>query len=142
MTIMTHDPLAASFGIAASGMKAQATRLRVVSENIANANSTAETPGGDPYRRKTIVFANVLDRALGADRVDVKRIGRDKGDFSLRHDPGHPAANAAGYVKQPNVNTLVEMMDMREAGRSYEANLNLLQQARSMVGRTIDMLRG
>lgn len=139
---MMIDPLAASFGIAATGMKAQATRLRVVAENMANANSTAETPGGDPYRRKTIVFASILDRALGADTVEVKKIGRDTGAFTMRHDPSHPAANAEGYVKTPNVNTLVEMMDMREAGRSYEANLNLLQQARGMVGRTIDMLRG
>lgn len=138
---MSFDPLSASFGIAATGMKAQATRLRVVAENLANANSTAEMPGGDPYRRKTVVFASVLDKALGANAVEVKRIGRDTGAFTLRHDPSHPAANAEGYVKLPNVNALTEMMDMREAGRSYEANLNLLQQARGMVGRTIDMLR-
>lgn len=139
---MSLDPLATSFGIAASGMKAQATRLRVVAENLANANSTSETPGGDPYRRKTVVFAAALDRAMGAEKVAVKRVGRDTGDFRLSYDPGHPAANADGYVKLPNVNSLVEAMDMREAGRSYEANLNLLQQARGMLGRTIDMLRG
>lgn len=139
---MALDPLAASFGIAASGMKAQATRLRVVAENMANANSTSETPGGDPYRRKTVVFASVLDRALKADTVEIKKIGRDDGDFRLQYDPGHPGADARGYVKMPNVNTLVESMDMREAGRSYDANLNLLQQARGMLGRTIDMLRG
>ncbi|ACI97645.1 MULTISPECIES: flagellar basal body rod protein FlgC [Rhodospirillales] len=136
------DPLASSFGIAASGMKAQATRLRVVAENMANASSTGETPGADPYRRKTIVFDSVLDRALRADTVRVKTIGRDSSDFRLSYEPGHPAADAKGYVKLPNVNTLVEMMDMREAGRSYEANLNVLQQARGMLGRTIDMLRG
>lgn len=139
---MAIDNLVASFGIAASGMKAQTTRLRVVAENMANANSTSEVAGGDPYRRKTLVFSTELDRALKADTVEVKRIGRDMGDFKLEYDPGHPAADADGYVKLPNVNTLVEAMDMREAGRSYDANLNVMQQARSMLGRTIDMLRG
>lgn len=139
---MSIDNLAASFGIAASGMKAQTTRLRVVAENMANANSTSEIAGGDPYRRKTVVFSSVLDRALKADTVEVKRVGRDMGDFRLEYDPSHPAADADGYVKLPNVNSLVEAMDMREAGRSYDANLNVMQQARSMLGRTIDMLRG
>lgn len=139
---MSIDNLAASFGIAASGMKAQTTRLRVVAENMANANSTAEIAGGAPYRRKTVVFSSVLDRALKADTVEVKRVGRDMGDFRLEYDPSHPAADADGYVKLPNVNSLVEAMDMREAGRSYDANLNVMQQARSMLGRTIDMLRG
>lgn len=139
---MSIDNLAASFGIAASGMKAQTTRLRVVAENMANANSTSEISGGDPYRRKTVVFSSVLDRALKADTVEVKRVGRDMGDFRLEYDPSHPAADADGYVKLPNVNSLVEAMDMREAGRSYDANLNVMQQARSMLGRTIDMLRG
>ncbi|WP_029011641.1 flagellar basal body rod protein FlgC [Niveispirillum irakense] len=139
---MSFDNLASSFGIAATGMKAQTARLRVVAENMANANSTSETPGGDPYRRKTVVFASVMDRALGADTVEVKRVGRDLSDFTLRHDPGHPAADENGYVKVPNVNTLVEAMDMREAGRSYDANMNVMQQARGMLSRTIDMLRG
>lgn len=139
---MSFDNLASSFGIAATGMKAQTARLRVVAENMANANSTSETPGGDPYRRKTVVFASVMDRALGADTVEVKRVGRDLSDFTLRHDPGHPAADENGYVKTPNVNTLVEAMDMREAGRSYDANMNVMQQARGMLSRTIDMLRG
>ncbi|MFV3076829.1 flagellar basal body rod protein FlgC [Niveispirillum fermenti] len=139
---MSIDNLAASFGIAASGMKAQTTRLRVVAENMANANSTSEVAGGDPYRRKTVVFSSALDRALKADLVAVKRVGRDMGDFTLEYNPGHPAADGNGYVKMPNVNSLVEAMDMREAGRSYDANLNVMQQARSMLGRTIDMLRG
>ena len=139
---MAIDNLAASFGIAASGMKAQTTRLRVVAENMANANSTSEVAGGDPYRRKTVVFSTVLDRALKADTVEVKRVGEDMGDFRLEYDPGHPGADEDGYVKMPNVNSLVEAMDMREAGRSYDANLNVMQQARSMLGRTIDMLRG
>lgn len=139
---MSIDSLAVSFGIAASGMKAQSTRLRVVAENMANANSTSETPGGDPYRRKTVVFASVLDRALKSDSVEVKRIGRDQSDFRLEYNPGHPGADERGYVKLPNVNTLVESMDMREAGRSYDANLNVMQQARGMLSRTIDMLRG
>ncbi|MDG5496374.1 MULTISPECIES: flagellar basal body rod protein FlgC [Azospirillaceae] len=138
---MSIDNLTSSFGIAAAGMKAQATRLRVVAENMANANSTSEVAGGDPYRRKTIVFSSVLDRALSADKVEVKRIGRDESDFTLRYDPSHPAADENGYIKTPNVNSLVEAMDMREAGRSYDANLNVMQQARTMLGRTIDMLR-
>ena len=127
--------------IAAAGMKVQSARLRVTAENLANAESTAQAPGGDPFRRKTISFANRHDSAQGLDLVDVQRVGVDRSDFPLRYQPGHPAADAQGYVKYPNVNPLIELTDMREAQRSYEANLNAMQLARSMIGRTLDILR-
>jgi flagellar basal-body rod protein FlgC len=127
--------------IAAAGMRAQGTRLRVIAENLANANSTAPAPGEDPYRRQVVTFRNMMDRALGAESVEVNRVGRDNSDFQRRFEPSHPSADAEGYVLYPNVNVLVEMMDMREAQRSYEANLNALDAARSMIGQTIDLLR-
>jgi len=130
-----------SLDISASGMKAQGTRLRVISENVANAGSTALTPDGEPYRRKLVSFGAELDRQLGVDLVRVRRIGRDPSDFGQRYQPGHPAADGSGYVKTSNVNTLVEMADMREAQRSYEANLKVLQSSRTMLQRTIDLLR-
>lgn len=133
--------LEASMRIAASGMKAQAARLRVTAENLANAQSTARVPGGDPYRRKTISFESRLDRALGVELVEVARRGVDRGEFPLRYDPGHPAADANGYVKLPNVNPLIELMDMREAQRSYEAGLNAQAQARAMLQKTLELLR-
>ncbi|HMR30246.1 MAG TPA: flagellar basal body rod protein FlgC [Geminicoccaceae bacterium] len=133
--------LESSMRIAASGMKAQSARLRVTAENLANAESTSRTPGGDPYRRKTISFAERLDRELGVELVEVDRYGVDGSAFPMRYEPGHPAADEKGYVKEPNVNTLVEMMDMREAQRSYEANLNAQQQARAMLQKTLDLLR-
>ncbi|MBL6076683.1 flagellar basal body rod protein FlgC [Belnapia sp. T18] len=127
--------------ISAAGMQAQATRLRVVAENIANRDSTGPSPGADPYRRKTVTFANRLDRSLGAEMVQIRRIGTAPGDFPQLHDPSHPAADAAGYVKRPNVDSLVEMMDMREAQRSYSANLAVLETTRGMLTRTIEALR-
>ena len=127
--------------IAISGMQAQGTRLRVVAENLANAGTTAETPNDLPYRRQIVSFRNVLDRELGAQRVDVHQITEDPGQFSQRYQPGHPSADAAGYVLYPNVNTMVEMMDMREAQRSYEANLNVLETARRMLSGTVELLR-
>jgi len=127
--------------ISAAGMKAQGTRLRVISENMANAGSTALTPDGDPYRRKLVTFGVTLDRELGVPVVDVTRISRDSTQFGERFQPGHPAANASGYVKTTNVNTLVEMTDMREAERSYQANLKVMQASRGMLQRTIDLLR-
>jgi flagellar basal-body rod protein FlgC len=131
-----------SFFIASSGMRAQSERIRVVAENIANANSVALGPDGSPYRRKVISFTNEMDRELGVDLVKVERIGRDRAPFQLRFEPGHPAANADGYVEYPNVSSLVEMMDMREAQRSYRANLKVLETTRSLAGRTLDLLRG
>lgn len=134
--------LTKSLGISAAGMRSQGTRLRVISENLANAQSTAQTPGGDPYRRKVVTFANELDRASGVDNVKVAGIETDESEFERRLDPGHPAADADGYVLMPNVKPMVELMDMREAQRSYEANMNVMTAARSMLMRTIDMLRG
>ncbi|HYH20897.1 MAG TPA: flagellar basal body rod protein FlgC [Azospirillum sp.] len=124
-----------------AGMKAQGTRIKVVAENIANANTTAETPGDLPYRRKVVTFQNEMDRQLGMDTVKVKKIDVDKSDFERRYDPTHPSADADGYVLMPNVNTLVESMDMREAQRSYEANLTVVEATRTMLSRTIEILR-
>ena len=135
------DPLVASMKVAASGLEAQSTRIRIVSENLANARSTGDTPGADPFRRKTVTFAAELDRATGASLVQVERLGEDEGDFSTEYDPGNPAANEQGIVKMPNVNMLVEMADMREANRSYEANLQSIKQSRDLISATIDLLR-
>jgi flagellar basal-body rod protein FlgC len=131
-----------SMMIAASGMAAQGSRMRVIAENLANAGSTAETRDADPYRRKVPTFKNELDRKLGIDLVRMDKVVKDKSAFGMRFEPGHPAADAQGYVKIPNVNGLVEMMDMRDAQRSYEAGLNVINAARSMMARTIDLLRG
>ncbi|MEW9616643.1 flagellar basal body rod protein FlgC [Shinella sp. S4-D37] len=135
------DPLVASMKVAASGLEAQSTRIRIVSENLANARSTGDVPGADPFRRKTVTFAAELDRASGASLVEVERLGFDEGEFSTEYDPGNPAANAEGVVKMPNVNMLVEMADMREANRSYEANLQSIKQSRDLISATIDLLR-
>ena len=130
-----------SLMISAAGMRAQGQRLRVVAENLANADSVAEVPGGDPYRRKTISFKNQLDRELGLETVQVQKVDEDPSDFRMKYDPGNPAADAKGYVKLPNVNSLIEMTDMREAQRSYEANLKAIEVARNMLQRTIDLIR-
>lgn len=128
--------------VAGDGLKAQAARMRLISENIANSDSTADTPGGDPYRRKIPVFRAVLDRELGATSVKIATVRRDSAAFETRIEPSNPAADAQGVVKYPNVNSLVEQMDMREAQRSYEANLNIITATRRMITRTIDILRG
>ncbi len=125
---------------AAKGMKAQGTRMRIISENMANADTTATAPGGDPYQRKVVTFKNMLDKETGLKEVKVDKIVSDNSDFVMKYEPGHPAADKHGYVKTPNVNTLVEMMDMREAQRSYEANLGVIDMAKSMLMRTIDLL--
>ena len=127
--------------ISTSGMDAQSTRLRVIAENLANQDSTGSSPGANAYQRKTIAFESKLDTALGVETVRVKRIGKDTSDAPLHYDPSHPAANAAGYVKMPNVNSFVETMDMREAERSYNANLAVMQATRTMLNRTIEMLK-
>ena len=127
--------------ISAAGMAAQSTRLRVVAENLANRDSTGESPGADPYRRRTVTFANRLDRAMGVETVGVSRIGTAQGEFPTRYEPSHPAADARGYVKTPNVDSLVEVMDMREAQRSYSANLSVLETTRAMLTRVIEALR-
>ena len=135
------DPLAASSRIAGSGMEAQSERLRVIAENIANAQSTGQTAGSDPYTRKTITFRTALDRASGTAAVAVRQIGQDQAPFRVEYDPGNPAADTNGNVKLPNVNMLIEMADMREANRSYEANLQMIKQTRSMVASIIELLR-
>jgi flagellar basal-body rod protein FlgC len=130
-----------SLKVSASGMKAQATRLRTIAENLANANSTATTPGGDPYRRKIATFRAVLDRALGLTMVEPGKVALDNSQFELRYDPANPAADTKGYVKLPNVNSLIELADMREAERSYDANLKVIESSRSMLQRALDILR-
>jgi flagellar basal-body rod protein FlgC len=130
-----------SISIAASGLRAQAGRMRVIAENVANADSTAPRAGADPYRRKIPTFRAEVDRALDAKVVAMGRVRTDPSDFRIKYEPGHPAADANGYVKHPNVNSLVEMTDMREAQRSYEANLNVIGATRRMIQRTIDILR-
>lgn len=130
-----------SLGIAASGLRAQAGRIRIISENIANADSTGQSPGADPYRRKVPTFSAQLDRALDANVVSLGRVRPDPSDFRVKYEPGHPAADANGYVKYPNINSLVEMTDMRDAQRSYEANLNIVTATRRMIERTLDILK-
>jgi flagellar basal-body rod protein FlgC len=130
-----------SIAIATSGLKAQSGRMRVISENIANAESTAQRPGADPYRRKIPTFRSEMDRTLEAQTLKMGPIRQDQSDFKTKYEPGHPSADARGYVRYPNVNSLVEMTDMREAQRSYEANINVISATRRMLQRTIDMLR-
>ena len=131
-----------SLKIAATGLHAQSARMRVIAENLANADSAGKTPGEDPYRRKIPTFKAVMDNELGATKVEIGRISYDQSDFTSRFEPGHPAADATGYVRYPNVNSLIETMDMREAQRSYEANLNVVTVTRQMLGSTLDILRG
>ncbi len=127
--------------ISASGMQAQTTRLRVIAENLANQDTTGATPGTNPYRRKTVTFANQLDRASGVEEVRVKQVGTDPAAFPQKYDPSNPAADKRGYVNLPNVNSFVEVMDMREAQRSYSANLQAMQVTRGLLTRTIAMLK-
>ena len=127
--------------IAAAGMQAQGERLRVVAENIANAQSTATTPGADPYRRKTVTFQNVLDKQMGISKVTVVKRGVDMSAFNMKYDPSHPAADAQGYVKYPNVNPIIEMVDMREARRAYEANINVVEISKAMLTGTLQLLK-
>ncbi|MEW6643629.1 MAG: flagellar basal body rod protein FlgC [Pseudomonadota bacterium] len=130
-----------AMNIATSGLRAQAGRMRVLSENIANADSTAQTPGGDPYRRKVPTFSSELDRTLDARVVALGRVKPDQSAFRVKYEPGHPAADASGNVKYPNVNSVVEMTDMRDAQRSYEANVNIITATRRMIQRTLDILK-
>ena len=135
------DALISAMKISASGLEAQSMRLRVISENLANAQSTGRTPGADPFKRKMVTFGAELDKLTGASLVDVKNVLSDQSAFKLEFDPGNPAANASGYVKMPNINVITEMADMREANRSYESNLQVVKQAREMISMTIDLLR-
>lgn len=135
------DTLQASLIVAASGLQVQSDRLRIVAENLANAQSTGSAPGSEPYRRKTISFAQELDRLTGVSTVRVDNIGADQSPFRVEYEPGHPAADDNGYVKLPNVNMIMEMADMREANRSYEANLQIVKRTRELISMTIDLLR-
>ena len=135
------EDLMKTMRLSAAGMKAQGTRLRVISENVANADSLPTEPGKQPYRRRVVSFKNELDRATGLPMVKVKNIRNDQTEFPRRFDPGHPAADANGYVRTPNVNALIEMADMREAQRSYEANMSTLKASKTMLQGTIDILR-
>lgn len=135
------DPLIAAAKAASNGLFAQSTRMKVVSENIANAETTGKTAGSDPYRRKTVSFEAVQDEADGVDLVKVGDIGEDEAPFRTEYMPGHPAADAKGYVKMPNVDMLTELADMREASRSYTANTQVIKQVREIVSMTIDLLR-
>jgi flagellar basal-body rod protein FlgC len=129
-----------SIAVAASGLRAQAGRMRIISENIANADSTAPTPGGNPYRRKIATFRSEMDRALEANVVSLGRVRTDQSNFQMKLEPGNPAADSNGYVRYPNVNPLIEMTDMRDAQRSYEANLNVITATRRMIQRTLAIL--
>jgi len=135
------DPLQASLKIAGAGLEAQSTRLRIISQNIANSQSTATVSGGDPYSRQTVSFDNALDSASGLGLVKVRSIGVDQSPFKLEHDPGNPAADSDGYVKLPNVDVLVELTDMREANRTYEANLQVAKQSADLLNQTVSLLK-
>jgi flagellar basal-body rod protein FlgC len=135
------DDLHTTLRISADGMQAQGTRLRIIAENLANADSGPAAPGGEPYRRKVINFRTVLDRDLGGETVRVRRVQGDPSPFPLRFDPAHPAADGRGYVAASNVNPLIEMTDLREAQRSYEANLNMIKASKTMMQQTIELLR-
>ena len=131
-----------SLKIAATGLHAQSARMRVIAENIANADSAGKSPGDEPYRRRIPTFQAVMDAEAGGKVVQIGRLAYDMSDFETRYEPGHPAADERGYVRYPNVNTLIEAMDMREAQRTYEANLNVVSVTRQMMGSTLDILRG
>ena len=133
--------LSVSADIAVSGMKAQSERLRIISENMANADSIGIRPGEDPYRRQVVTFKDYIDKETGAKRVKVDKVVPDESQFPLKYDPNHPAANAEGYVAMPNVNPLIEMMDLKEAQRSYDANLSMMQTARDMNSKVLDLLK-
>lgn len=135
------DDIIRTMRVSGSGLRVQGERLRVIAQNIANANSLATDPNGKPYRRKVITFRNEFDKALGLDTVHANKVRPDMSAFGKRFDPNHPAADADGYVLTPNVNTLIEMTDMREAQRSYEANLNVIKSSKQMLNSAIDMLR-
>ena len=135
------DPIEAAIEVATSGLEAHSTRMRVISENLANAESTASTPGANPYTRKTVTFEDEMDQASGADLVKVKAVGLDRSPYRVEYDPGNPAADASGFVKLPNVNLITEMADMREANRSYSANIQVVKQARELFTMTVDLMR-
>jgi flagellar basal-body rod protein FlgC len=128
--------------ISASGMNAQSVRLRTIAENIANSESTSTSPGGDPYRRKLVTFKEVFDKTAGVKEVKIGKVTTDNSQLEKRYDPQNPGADKDGYVLMPNVNPLIEMMDMRQAQRSYEANLSVIDVTRSMAVNTVNLLKG
>lgn len=136
-----NGDLSISADIAVSGMKAQAQRLRIISENMANAESVATTKGGEPYRRQVVTFKQYVDKETGADMVKVDKVIKDQSEFIKKYDPNSPVADAQGYVSMPNVNPLIEMMDMKEAQRSYEANLSVMQTSRDLNSKILDVLK-
>ncbi|MAK62299.1 MAG: flagellar basal body rod protein FlgC [Ponticaulis sp.] len=133
--------LYSALSAASTGLRAQTVRIRLAAENVANANTTSELPGGDPYTRRVPVFREYVDRETGANGVQVSRTVDDLSDFPVKYDPTHPAADENGYVKMPNVKSLIEMADIREAQRTYEANLNIIESSRAMINRALDLLR-
>ncbi len=130
-----------AIAIASTGMRAQGGRMKIISENIANADSVATTPGGNPYRRRIVTFRSDFDRELGAHVVAMGRVAPDNSNFLVRHEPDNPVADSKGDVKYPNVNPLVEMTDFRDAQRSYEANLNVISATKRMLQRTLDIIK-
>ena len=130
-----------SLAIAASGLRAQSGRMRVIAENVANADTTPTRPGEQPYRRKVVTFQQKLDNELGVSTVQLGKIKRDRSEFKTRFEPGNPLADARGFVQKPNVDTMMETLDLREAQRSYEANLNVISTTRRMLARTLEILR-
>lgn len=137
-----QDPLLSVMRTASSGLQSQSMRLKIISENLANLNSTGSSPGADAYRRKMVTFAQTMDETTGAGLVSIDRVIRDQRPLKTEYDPNHPAADSAGYVKLPNINMMVEVADMREASRSYEANLQMVRQARDMTSMMVDLLKG
>jgi flagellar basal-body rod protein FlgC len=138
----TSSDMLSAMKVSAMGMKVQGARIRLISENIANADTTGDAPGKSPYRRQTISFKNELDRDLGFNMVKVNSIDQDtKTPFGVEYNPDHPAADEKGYVQTPNVNMMIEIMDAKEAQRSYQANLGMIEQSRAMLLRTVDLLR-
>ena len=133
--------LFSALSAASTGLRAQTVRIRLAAENVANANSTSDVPGRDPYQRRMPVFREMVDRETGAHGVQVVRTAQDQSDFPVEYDPTHPAADENGFVKLPNVQTLIEMADIREAQRTYEANLNIIEGSRAMINRALDLLR-
>jgi flagellar basal-body rod protein FlgC len=129
------------FAISGSALKAQSQRMKIIAQNVANANTTSAVPGGKPYQRQVVTFKKEFDKALSAYKVKVDGVRTDNTDFVKKYDPSHPAADTQGYVLQPNVNPLIETMDMSEASHSYQANLDVISASRTMILKTIGLLQ-
>jgi flagellar basal-body rod protein FlgC len=129
-----------SMKISLAGLQTQVARLKAVASNLANYKTTGSSPTENPYTRQLVTFKNTLDRTEGIKRVSVKRVVKDKTEYETRHEPGHPAADEKGYVKYPNVNRLVEIMDQREAQRTYESIMGTIDMTRDMIRSTISLI--